>query len=62
VSYPSAWLIKHKHMEVMRLREAGRQLSGRVEPNDGYLGGERPGGKAGRGSENKMKTLIQIAS
>ena len=31
VSYPSAWLMKHKLMEVMRLREDSRQLSGRVE-------------------------------
>jgi len=31
VSYPSAWLMKHKLMEVMRLCEESRQLSGKVE-------------------------------
>ena len=60
VSYPSAWLMKHKLMEVMRLREATRQLSGRVEIDDGYLGGERSGGKAGRGSENKIPFLTAV--
>lgn len=60
VSYPSAWLIKHKLMEVMRLREATRQLSGRVELDDGYLGGERRGGKTGRGSENKVPFVTAV--
>jgi transposase-like protein len=60
VSYPSAWLMKHKLMEVMRLREAARQLSGRVELDDGYLGGERCGGKVGRGSENKIPFLTAV--
>ena len=31
VSYRSAWLMKHKIMEAMRLREDRRELSGRVE-------------------------------
>ena len=31
VCYRSAWLIKHKIMEAMRLRESGRELTGRVE-------------------------------
>ena len=48
VCYKTAWLIKHKLMEVMRVREEGRQLDGRVEIDDAYLGGERSGGKAGR--------------
>jgi len=54
VSYRSAWLLKHKAMETMRLREQPRQLSGRVEIDDAYLGGQRSGGKPGRGSENKV--------
>ncbi len=53
VSYKTAWLLKHKVMEVMRVREDSRQLSGRVEIDDAYLGGELSGGKAGRGCENK---------
>ena len=47
VSYPTAWLLKHKLMEVMHLREQGRQLTGRAEIDDAYLGGEVQGGKAG---------------
>ena len=60
VSYPSAWLMKHKLMEVMRLRENSRQLSGRVELDDGYLGGERSGGKTGRGSQNKVPFVTAV--
>ena len=60
VSYPSAWLMKHKLMEVMRLREDSRQLSGRVELDDGYLGGRRSGGKTGRGSENKIPFVTAV--
>lgn len=50
VSYPTAWLLKHKLMEVMFLREESRQLTGRVEIDDAYLGGEVHNGRAGRGS------------
>lgn len=39
VCYKTAWLMKHKLMEVMRLREEPRQLVGRVEIDDAYLGG-----------------------
>ncbi|MGH8865850.1 MAG: IS1595 family transposase [Burkholderiales bacterium] len=60
VCYKSAWLLKHKLMEVMRLREQSRQLDGRVEIDDAYLGGERPGGKTGRGSENKVPFLAAV--
>lgn len=60
VSYPTAWLVKHKLMEVMRLREDNRQLTGRVEIDDAYLGGERSGGKVGRGSENKVPFIAAV--
>jgi ribosomal protein L37AE/L43A len=60
VCYRTAWLLKHKLMEVMRLREDGRQLTGRVEIDDAYLGGQRSGGKAGRGSENKVSFLAAV--
>lgn len=59
VSYPTAWLIKHKLMEVMNLREDRRVLEGRVEIDDAYLGGERAG-KAGRGSENKVPLIAAV--
>ena len=52
--------MKHKLMEVMRLREDSRQFSGRVELDDGYLGGQRSDGKAGRGSENKIPFVTAV--
>jgi ribosomal protein L37AE/L43A len=60
VCYRTAWLVKHKLLEVMRLAEADRQLTGRVEVDDAYLGGERSGGKAGRGSENKVPFVTAV--
>mgnify|MGYP001180644419 FL=1 len=60
VSYPTAWLMKHKLLEVMRQREGSRQLTGRLEIDDAYLGGQRSGGKAGRGSENKIPFVAAV--
>ena len=60
VSYPTAWLLKHKIMQVMVEREQGRQLTGRVEIDDAYLGGEVHGGKAGRGSPNKVPFVAAV--
>jgi ribosomal protein L37AE/L43A len=60
VCYKTAWLVKHKLMEVMRVREDDRQLDGRVEIDDAYLGGERSGGKTGRGSENKVPFVAAV--
>ena len=60
VSYPTGWLMKHKIMEMMRLREDGRQLTGRVEIDDAYLGGALPGGSPGRGSENKVSFVAAV--
>ena len=60
VCYKTAQLLKHKLMEVMRLREEPRQLTGRVELDDAYLGGERSGGKSGRGSENKVPFVAAV--
>ena len=60
VSYRTAWLLKHKIMEAMRVREQPRELDGRVEIDDAYLGGERSGGKVGRGSENKVPIVAAV--
>ena len=60
VCYRTAWLVKRKLLEVTRLREGGRQLTGRVEIDDAYLGGERSGGKVGRGSENKVSFVAAV--
>ena len=60
VCYRTAWLVKHKILEAMRLAEVDRQLTGRVEIDDAYLGGERSGGKTGRGSENKVPFVAAV--
>jgi ribosomal protein L37AE/L43A len=54
VKQGTAWLMKHKLMRAMTGREAGKpKLAGRVEVDDAYLGGERTGGKRGRGAAGK---------
>lgn len=60
VSCPTAWRIKHKLMQVMYERETPTKLSGRIEVDDAYLGGEMPGGKRGRGSENKVPFVAAV--
>ncbi|MEB1370855.1 transposase, partial [Xanthomonas campestris pv. campestris] len=59
-NYKSAWRMKHKIMQVMAERESTRKLAGFVQIDDAYLGGERNGCKAGRGSENKQSFLIAV--
>jgi hypothetical protein len=44
----------------MSERDASRRLGGLVQIDDAYLGGERNGGKAGRGSENKRPFVIGV--
>lgn len=41
-------------------REKTTVLSGRIEADDAYLGGENPDGKAGRGSENKVPFVAAV--
>ncbi len=60
VSYRTAWRLKHKLMQVMHEREDTTVLSDRVEIDDAYLGGERTGGKVGRGSENKIPFIAAV--
>ncbi len=61
VSYPTAWLIQHKLMNAMAKREERYVLEGQVQVDDAYLGGERSGGKAGRGSENKIPFVVTLS-
>jgi len=61
VTYPTAWLIQHKLMQVMAEREECYVLEGKVQVDDVYLGGERTGGKVGRGSENKVIAAVGCA-
>lgn len=61
VSYNTAWGVRHKLMQAMLERERREPLSGRVEVDDAYWGGERPG-KRGRGSSNKTPFLAAVAT
>ena len=61
VKRQTAWLIKHKLMRAMGAREAEKpKLAGRVEVDDAYLGGERPGGKRGRGAAGKTPFVAAV--
>lgn len=60
VNYKTAWRVKHKIMQAMAEREEARKLEGFVQLDDAYLGGERNGGKPGRGSENKQAFVIAV--
>ena len=59
VKYDTAWRMKHKLMQVMLERGQGDTLSGRIEIDDAYLGGELPG-KRGRGSRNKIPFIAAV--
>jgi transposase-like protein len=61
VSYPTAWALQHKINHAMALREGQHQLAGTVQLDDAYLGGEHPGGKPGRGSENKTPFVAAVS-
>ena len=57
VSYNTAWSMKQKIMQVMKERNDSKPLTGIVQIDDAYYGGEHHGGKRGRGSENKTPLL-----
>ena len=61
VKRQTAWLVKHKLMRAMAGREAAKpKLSGRVEVDDAYLGGERTGGERGRGAAGKTPIVAAV--
>ena len=62
VKWDTAWLIKQKLMEVMRLRNQTYKLSGTIQIDDAYLGGEKPRipGKSGRGAPGKTPFVIAV--
>ncbi len=59
VSYNTAWMLRHKLVQVMLERQQDRSLSGIIEIDDAYLGGEKAG-KRGRGSANKVPFLAAV--
>ena len=62
VSYGSAWSIKHKLMQVMKEREDHKPLDGIIQMDDAYWGGERHGGKRGRGAPHKIPFVAAVAT
>ncbi|MDX2347876.1 MAG: IS1595 family transposase [Nitrospirota bacterium] len=60
VSYNAAWRMKHKLMQVMLERDYDQRLSGFVEVDDAYLGGERTGCKPGRGAAGKTPFVAAV--
>ena len=48
-------------MGAMSERETKYTLSGQVQIDDAYFGGELSGGKAGRGSENKVPFVAALS-
>jgi hypothetical protein len=61
VEQQTAWLVKHKLMRAMQAREAEKpRLGGRIEIDDAYLGGERPGGKRGRGAAGETPVIAAV--
>jgi hypothetical protein len=61
VSYNTAWSLKHKLLQVMLERDANRQLTGVIEIDDVYWGGECHGQTPGRGSPNKTPFVAALA-
>lgn len=60
VNYDTAWKMHQKLRQVMLERNQGKPLDGRFEMDDAYLGGERSGGKRGRGSPGKMPFVVAV--
>ena len=60
VTYNTAWKLHHKLRQVMLERDRTKPLGGRVEMDDAYLGGERNGGKRGRGSPGKVPFVVAV--
>ena len=60
ISYNAAWRIRHKLMQVMMERDREHPLSGWIELDDAYLGGERSGGKRGRGAPGKTPFVAAV--
>jgi hypothetical protein len=60
ISQNSAWLLKHKLMQAMLEEEMSHPLHGRVELDDAYWGGERHGGKRGRGAPGKHAFIAAV--
>ena len=57
----NAWALKQKIMHVMAERNGQKRLDGRVEMDDAYLGGHRPG-RRGRGAAGKQPFVAAVST
>jgi transposase-like protein len=61
IKQTNAWSLKQKIMAVMAGREDEERLDGRVEMDDVYLGGHRPG-RPGRGAAGKQPFVAAVST
>src|ERR687885_487274 len=61
VKQTNAWALKQKIMAVMAGRENQKRLDGRIEMDDVYLGGHRPG-RRGRGAAGKQPFVAAVST
>jgi transposase-like protein len=60
VGYRTAWLIEHKIRKAMEDRDQSYKLSGLIEVDEGYVGGEEHG-EARKGRGAKSKSVVAVA-
>ncbi len=60
IGYNAAWRLKHKLLQVMKERDDSKPLSGAIQVDDAYWGGEHNGGKRGRGAEGKTPFIAAV--
>jgi transposase-like protein len=61
IKQTNAWSLKQKIMAVMAGRAGKKRLVGRVEMDDAYLGGHRPG-RRGRGAAGKQPFVAAVST
>lgn len=61
VSYPTAWTMQHKIRKAMADRNRLSRLSGLIEVDEGYVGGEEHGeARKGRGARSKSVVAVAV--
>ena len=61
VNYDTAWMMKHKLLQAMKEVDDQHPIDGIIQLDDVYWGGERRGGKRGRGAAAKTPFLAAVA-
>lgn len=60
VNYDTAWMLKHKLLQAMKEKDDQHPIGGIVQLDDAYWGGERRGGKRGRGAAGKTPFVAAV--